>query len=188
MCWHWCSQTLTGLRWKDHTSTWSMSQASQHGQTLHQKQAGKETGGQGLLTHEQALVTNAHSAGPGSQQRTASPRRKPRGRQFLGTGPSSGSLLSRLQTAPPTLIPRQLVLSLALTGSMLIHSLCLLSTIKTALSAVHKNKANHCCQQCLATGTWESHLCVLMRSSVIQGKASFNYSGSRAPGLRQCSL
>lgn len=57
MCWHWCSQTLTGLRWKDHTSTWSMSQASQHGQTLHQKQAGKETGGQGLLTHEQALMT-----------------------------------------------------------------------------------------------------------------------------------
>lgn len=78
MCWHGCSKMLTGLKWKDDTSAWSMSQANQHGQTLYQKQAGKETGGQGHLTHKQALVTT-HSAGCGSQQKTASLGRKTTG-------------------------------------------------------------------------------------------------------------
>lgn len=123
MCWHWCSQTLTGLRWKDHTSARSMSQASQHGQTLRQKQAGKETGGQGLLTHEQALVTTHTLPDVVTSRGQLLRDIKPRGQQFLGTGPSSGSLLSRLQTAPPTLVRRQLVLSLALTHQQHVNPL-----------------------------------------------------------------
>lgn len=90
MCWHGCSKMLTGLRWKDDTSAWSMSQANQHGQTLHQKQAGKETGRQGHLTHEQALVTTHTLLDVVASRRQLLRDAKPQGQHLLGTGPSSG--------------------------------------------------------------------------------------------------